>query len=158
MRLDYCKLHTMTGEYGLSARASFQFPCSVSYFVPPCLWYSSCHLSTLALCFRSPHLTILSLLSLIKDVLSHLISRSCCFLFPHIITHSLLFLLQHFHSHLWVNLCLSFTSTNQDPHLYSFGHSSLYLSCESQLPFLLPQSTIPVPIYPLQVLLMSLWI
>lgn len=100
----------------LLAKASFQFSCSVNHFVPPYFWYSSCHLSPLA-CHSHSHLTILSLLSFIKDVLLHLISTCCFFLFLHIITRSHWFLLQPFHSNFSVNLCLSFTSTSQDPHL-----------------------------------------
>lgn len=59
-----------------------------------------------------------------------------------LITHCLWFLFQSFHSNFLTNLCLSFTSTNQEPLLYSSGYPFVHLSCQSQLPFLLPQSKI----------------
>lgn len=98
------------GNMVLSARASFQFPCSVRYFFPPCLWYSSCHLSTLALCSHSPHLIILSLLSLIKDVLPHLISPSCFFYFD-----TSLLILSYSYSNLSTPICESISASASHP-------------------------------------------
>lgn len=155
MRPEYCKLCTMTEEYGLVSKSFLSIFLQCKPFcstVPLILLMSLVHLGLL-FPFLPSH---------VKSLFLH---KGCLtsyfylllFLFPHIITHSLWFLLQLFHSNFPVNLCFSFTFANRDPH-DSFGHSFLHLSCQSQLPFILPQSTLLVPIYPLQVLLMSLWI
>lgn len=83
MKFNDFKLHAI--QYNIQQRnmvlvanASFQFPCSVNQSVPPCLrlvFMSPVHLRLL-LSSYSPHLTFLSILFLIKDVL-FLIS-SCC--------------------------------------------------------------------------------
>lgn len=156
MRLDYCKLHPMTEEYGLVSKSFLSVFLQCKPFcstMPLILLTSLVHLGLLFPFSSSNHF---KLPFLRKGCLTLSYFHLLLFLFPHIITHYLWFLLQHFHSNFSVNFCLSFTSTNQDPHLYCFGHTSLFY--QSQLPFLLPQSTIPVPIYPLQVLLTSLWI
>lgn len=84
----------------------------------------------------------------------HLLFFSLFFLFfciSILITLCLWFLFQSFHSNFSINLCLSFTSANQETLFYSSGHLSVHFSCQSQLPFLLPQPKIPTPIYPLHI-------
>lgn len=167
VRLDYCKLHIMTAKYFLASKSSLLIFLGHNTF---CFIFSSV---PLILLMSFVHFGLLFLFSLSNHFKSPFLHKACLpwsyfyllffalfflFLYLHTHHHCLWFIFQSFHSNFSKNLCLSFTSTNQEPLLCSTGHSFILLGCQYQLPFLLPQPKIPTPIYPLQVLLMSFWI